>query len=65
LALRWDEDRLQRTFLRQVDEGALDATALVSHVVPVRRAAEAYELLDQRSADALQVVLEFPEESSC
>jgi 2-desacetyl-2-hydroxyethyl bacteriochlorophyllide A dehydrogenase len=65
LALRWDEDRLQRTFLRQVGEGALDAVALVSHVVPVCRAAEAYELLDQRPADALQVVLEFPEESPC
>jgi 2-desacetyl-2-hydroxyethyl bacteriochlorophyllide A dehydrogenase len=65
LALRWDEDRLQRTFLRQIGDGALDAAALVSHVVPVRRAAEAYELLDQRPADALQVVLEFPEESSC
>lgn len=33
--------------------------SLVSHVVPVAEAAEAYVLLDETPADALQVVLEF------
>ncbi|MEJ3747209.1 zinc-binding alcohol dehydrogenase [Actinomycetes bacterium KLBMP 9797] len=56
---RWDQDRLNRTFLRLVAGGQVDPTGLVSHVLPVERAAEAYELLDQRPADALQVVLEF------
>ncbi|MGJ6966902.1 zinc-dependent alcohol dehydrogenase [Streptosporangium sp. G11] len=59
LAGRWSVDRLQRTFLRLVAEGQVDVKSLVSHVVPVADAAEAYVLLDERPADALQVVLEF------
>ncbi|MFD6418936.1 zinc-binding alcohol dehydrogenase [Streptomyces sp. NPDC060194] len=59
LAGRWTVDRLQQTFLRLVNEGRIDVKSLVSHVVPVADAAEAYTLLDRRPADALQVVLEF------
>jgi threonine dehydrogenase-like Zn-dependent dehydrogenase len=33
--------------------------SLVSHIVPVADAASAYVLLDERPADALQIVLEF------
>ena len=61
LGLRWSQERLQRTFLAQVAAGAVAVDRLVSHVLPVQRAAEAYELLDRHPADALQVVLEFPE----
>ena len=60
LATRWSQDRLQRVFLAQLAAKTVDVSALVSHVVPVERAAEAYELLDQRPSDALQVILEFP-----
>jgi 2-desacetyl-2-hydroxyethyl bacteriochlorophyllide A dehydrogenase len=59
LAGRWSVDRLQQTFLRLVADGLVDVKSLVSHVVPVADAAEAYVLLDERPADALQVVLEF------
>ncbi|MFJ9624891.1 zinc-binding alcohol dehydrogenase [Streptomyces sp. NPDC101181] len=59
LSGRWTVERLQRTFLSLVAEGQVDVTSLVSHVVPVADAADAYELLDQRPADALQIVLEF------
>lgn len=59
LSGRWSVERLQRTFLRLVAEGEVDVRSLVSHVVPVAEAAEAYTLLDERPADALQVVLEF------
>ena len=59
LAGRWDQDRLNHTFLGLVASGAVDATDLVTHVVPAKDAASAYELLDQRPADALQVVLDF------
>jgi 2-desacetyl-2-hydroxyethyl bacteriochlorophyllide A dehydrogenase len=59
LAGRWTVERLQRTFLHLVADGQVDVTSLVSHVVPVADAAEAYVLLDERPADALQVVLEF------
>ncbi|MFC4530439.1 zinc-dependent alcohol dehydrogenase [Sphaerisporangium dianthi] len=59
LAGRWSVERLQRTFLRLVADGLVDVASLVSHVVPAADAAEAYVLLDERPADALQVVLEF------
>ncbi|OEV02687.1 zinc-dependent alcohol dehydrogenase [Streptomyces oceani] len=59
LAGRWSVERLQRTFLRLAAEGEVDLRSLVSHVVPVADAAEAYALLDQRPGDALQTVLEF------
>ncbi|MFI6507849.1 zinc-binding alcohol dehydrogenase [Streptosporangium sp. NPDC050855] len=59
LAGRWTVDRLQQTFLRLVADGLVDVKSLVSHVIPAADAAEAYVLLDERPADALQVVLEF------
>lgn len=59
LSERWTVERLQRTFLRLVAEGLVDVGSLVSHVVPVDDAADAYVLLDERPQDALQVVLEF------
>lgn len=59
LASRWSQERLQRVFLTQVAPRAVDTARLVSHLVPVQRAAQAYELLDTRPAEALQVVLEF------
>ncbi|WP_405679328.1 zinc-binding alcohol dehydrogenase [Streptomyces sp. NBC_01511] len=59
LAGRWTVERLQRTFLALVAEGRVDVASLVSHVVPAAEAADAYALLDERPADALQIVLEF------
>jgi 2-desacetyl-2-hydroxyethyl bacteriochlorophyllide A dehydrogenase len=59
LAGRWTVERLQQTFLRLVSDGHVDVNSLVSHVVPVADAASAYVLLDERPADALQIVLEF------
>jgi 2-desacetyl-2-hydroxyethyl bacteriochlorophyllide A dehydrogenase len=59
LAHRWSVERLQQTFLTLVADGQVDAVSLVSHLVPVADAADAYALLDERPADALQVVLEF------
>ncbi|SEG87026.1 2-desacetyl-2-hydroxyethyl bacteriochlorophyllide A dehydrogenase [Actinacidiphila yanglinensis] len=59
LSHRWTVERLQRTFLDLVARGRVDTGALVSHRVPVADAADAYALLDERPAEALQVVLEF------
>ncbi|MFC8828975.1 zinc-binding alcohol dehydrogenase [Streptomyces sp. NPDC057137] len=59
LAGRWTVERLQRTFLALVADGRVDVTSLVSHVVPAAEAADAYALLDERPAEALQIVLEF------
>ncbi|MEO3871775.1 zinc-binding alcohol dehydrogenase [Nonomuraea sp. B12E4] len=61
LAHRWDVERLQRTFMRLVHEGQVEATALVSHVLPVERAAEAFDLLDQHPSQVLQLVFTFEE----
>ncbi|MFD9490445.1 zinc-binding alcohol dehydrogenase [Streptomyces sp. NPDC060005] len=59
LAGRWSVERLQQTFLRLVAEDQVDVASLVSHVIPAADAADAYVLLDERPAEALQVVLEF------
>lgn len=59
LAGRWTVERLQRTFLALVADGRVDVASLVSHVIPAADAADAYALLDERPADALQIVLEF------
>ncbi|MDH2430251.1 zinc-binding alcohol dehydrogenase [Sphaerisporangium sp. TRM90804] len=61
LSHRWDVERLQRTFMELVLRDEVDTAALVSHVVPVTDASEAYTLLDRHPADVLQVVFEFPE----
>ncbi len=62
LSGRWDPERLTRTFLRLAAEKAIAPEGLVSDVVQVDRAAEAYEVLDRRPAEALQIVLDFSEE---
>jgi 2-desacetyl-2-hydroxyethyl bacteriochlorophyllide A dehydrogenase len=59
LSARWSVERLQQTFLALVAEDKVDVTSLVTHVIPVKDAAEAYVQLDERPADALQIVLEF------
>ncbi|GAA0907804.1 zinc-dependent alcohol dehydrogenase [Virgisporangium aurantiacum] len=59
LAPRWSPARLQEAFLAQVAAGAVDARGLVSHLVPATEAASAYELLDERPEEALQVILDF------
>lgn len=62
LAGRWDQDRMNRTFLRLAAEGAIDPVGLVTHRVRVDEVAAAYELLDERPAEALQMVLDYTEE---
>jgi 2-desacetyl-2-hydroxyethyl bacteriochlorophyllide A dehydrogenase len=62
LAGRWDQDRMNRTFLRLAAEKSVDPVGLVTHRVRIDEVAAAYELLDQRPAEALQVVLDYTEE---
>jgi threonine dehydrogenase-like Zn-dependent dehydrogenase len=56
---RWDLRRLERTFMRLQAEGRVDLRPLISHTFPVADAAEAFELLDERPHEAVQVVLAF------
>ncbi|MEU0564288.1 zinc-binding alcohol dehydrogenase [Nonomuraea sp. NPDC005983] len=61
LAHRWDIERLQRTFMELVYRGEVDVHELVSHVMTVEQAAEAYDLLDRHPSDVLQLVFRFEE----
>ncbi|MFI7639953.1 zinc-binding alcohol dehydrogenase [Nonomuraea sp. NPDC049400] len=61
LAHRWDVERLQRTFMALVHEGQVEVGELISHVVPVDRAAEAFDLIDKHQSEVLQLVFTFEE----
>lgn len=56
---RWNEYRLASTAVELATSGRLDLKGLISHEFPIERAPEAFELLDQRPSEALQVVLSF------
>ncbi|MEV1240557.1 zinc-binding alcohol dehydrogenase [Nonomuraea sp. NPDC050022] len=62
LAHRWDVERLQRTFMDLIYAGEVDVTGLISHVVPVGSAPEAFDLLDKHPSEVLQLVFGFEEE---
>jgi alcohol dehydrogenase len=54
---RWDKDRrldVVRSWLTD-----RDLSALLTHEIPIERASEAYELLNERPDDAVQVVLSY------
>jgi threonine dehydrogenase-like Zn-dependent dehydrogenase len=59
VAGRWDQTRLNQTFLRLAVDRKIDPVGLVTHVIPVDEAAAAYRMLDHRPHEALQVVLKF------
>lgn len=59
LRSRWDVLRLERTFIGMIANGKLDVSPLISHVLPAAEVSSAYRLLDERPAEALQVVLDF------
>jgi 2-desacetyl-2-hydroxyethyl bacteriochlorophyllide A dehydrogenase len=59
LAERWNQTRLNQTFLQLAVDRQVDPVGLVTHVIPVEEAADAYRMLDHRPHEALQVVLKF------
>ena len=59
LAHRWSPLRLERTIADLCAQGRLQLEPLVTHVLPVEDAADAYRLLDERPHEAVQVVLDF------
>jgi 2-desacetyl-2-hydroxyethyl bacteriochlorophyllide A dehydrogenase len=65
LAQRWSPERMHRTVIELIAAGRLDVLPLVSHVVPAALAADAYTLLDDDPASALQVVLDFRPGTTC
>jgi 2-desacetyl-2-hydroxyethyl bacteriochlorophyllide A dehydrogenase len=60
---RWDRPRLTRAFMGLVAEGRVLLDPLITHVVPFREAAAAYELLDKSPSAVMQAVLSFASSS--
>ena len=59
VAGRWNQFRLNQTFLKLAVDRQVDPVGLVTHVIPVEEAAAAYDMLDRHPHQALQVVLKF------
>lgn len=59
LAHRWSLDRLEETVIGLLARRELEAEALISHVLPIERADEAFALLDSADPEVLQVILDF------
>ncbi|MBB3128442.1 2-desacetyl-2-hydroxyethyl bacteriochlorophyllide A dehydrogenase [Paenibacillus rhizosphaerae] len=56
---RWNRLRLERTVFRLAASGLLNLKGLITHVVPFKEAAAAYEMIDRKTEPHLQVVLSF------
>lgn len=59
LGPRWGPGRLVSVFMSQVASGAIEVAPLVSHVLDAPEVADAFRVIDETPADALQVVLRF------
>ncbi|MBX6343318.1 MAG: zinc-binding dehydrogenase, partial [Thermomicrobiaceae bacterium] len=59
LAPRWDRARRQRLVLALLDE--LPLAGLLTHRLPLSRAADAYRLVDQAPGEVVQVALDYQE----
>lgn len=64
LSGRWDRVRLARTVVQLQAQGLLELEPLVSHVLPLERAADAFRLLDEEPQRVMQVVLDFGREAA-
>lgn len=64
LAHRWSLDRLEETVIGLLARRELEAEALISHVLPIERADEAFVLLDSADPEVLQVILDFDREGA-
>ena len=55
----WDRRRLRATALDLLVSGRLEVDALMTHRIPFTRAAEAYELIDQKPDETIRVMLTY------
>jgi threonine dehydrogenase-like Zn-dependent dehydrogenase len=58
----WTEKRLEETAVDLLAVGRIRTDGLISHRFPYERAPEAYQLIDERLAETVKVVLEYPEQ---
>ena len=59
---RWNVDRMVRRGIELQAEGLLNFKPLITHRFPLEQVAEAYDLLDEHSDQAMQVVIDFSNE---
>jgi 2-desacetyl-2-hydroxyethyl bacteriochlorophyllide A dehydrogenase len=59
---RWDRLRLIHTVMDLQTKGSLNLRPVITHVIPFKEAARAFQILDETPEQALQVVLEFSKE---
>jgi 2-desacetyl-2-hydroxyethyl bacteriochlorophyllide A dehydrogenase len=55
----WNKKRVEETAVAWLATGRIRTEGLISHRFPYHRAAEAYQLIDQRLSDTLKLVLEY------
>jgi 2-desacetyl-2-hydroxyethyl bacteriochlorophyllide A dehydrogenase len=60
---RWDRYRLTSTAIALAAQGRLKVLPLITHTVALADAGDAYEMLDQRPSEALQVVLDMRDDA--
>lgn len=54
---RWDEYRLQRTFIDLAESGRVNVTDLITHEFGLEAGGEAFALVDTATTDVMQVIL--------
>jgi len=64
LSNRWNVDRMARRGIELQAEGILNFKPLITHQFRLEQVAEAYQLLDEHSDQALQVVIDFTQDGS-
>jgi predicted dehydrogenase/threonine dehydrogenase-like Zn-dependent dehydrogenase len=62
--VRWTENRNMEEFLRLMGAGRVNVKPLVTHVLPLDRAPEAYATIMQPGSTSLAVLLEYPANKS-
>lgn len=62
LSYRWNRLRLIDTIMTLQVRGQLNLRPLITHILPFSQAAEAFRILDETPAEALQIVLDFSDE---
>lgn len=60
--VRWTENRNMQTYVSLLAAGSLDIDTLVSHVFPLANAAQAYDLIMNRTEPFTGILLEYEEE---
>lgn len=59
LSYRWNKLRMERTIMDLQSKGKIDLKGLITHVLPFKDSAKAYDMIDRYTEQWLQVVLQF------